>query len=168
MVWLAMNRGRRLRSLSRSADLGSLTTPAVSGLIAGAAFVAVLEADIRLTGRNVDDLAALGRFFVAKNGPARALGLGIHLVNSVGLALVYARVQGKLPGPPWLRGVLFALAENTLLSPVTRLEDKHPAIADGSLNRYWTWPAFIQSIPRHVVDGAVLGALDHGLRTRER
>jgi hypothetical protein len=48
--------GRKIRQLDVKAV-------AVSGLAAGAAFVAVLEADLRLTGRNVDDLMILGRPF---------------------------------------------------------------------------------------------------------
>lgn len=142
----------------------TIAVAAAAGLAAGAAFALVLVADVRLTGRNVDDLLALGRFVVPDNRRARLVGLGIHLVNSVGLALVYGLARPKLPGPPWARGALFATAENVLLYPLMMLEDKHPAIRDGSLDHYWTWPAFIQSIPRHLIYGAVLGVADHKLR----
>lgn len=138
----------------------------VSGLVAGAAYVAVQEADLRLTGRNVDDLAAIGRLVVGKQGPTRLVGLAVHLVNSMVLALIYAKVQHRLPGPPAVRGALFATIENTLLYPLTRFEDKHPGIRDGSIAKYWNWPAFVQSIPRHIVYGAVLGVLLDRMKQR--
>ncbi|MDQ3693697.1 MAG: hypothetical protein M3464_08720 [Chloroflexota bacterium] len=150
-----------------SQDRTPLAAAAVSGLAAGVAYVVVQAVDIRLTGRKVDDLIALGRFVVSSNRAAWRLGFGLHLANSVVLALVYAKVQTRLPGPAWARGMLFTMAENSLLYPIMALEDKHPAIRDGSLDRYWNWPAFTQSIPRHLVYGAVLGVLDEKLRGRQ-
>lgn len=141
---------------------------ALSGLAAGAAFAAVLEADLRLTGRNVDDLIFLGRPLVRNPEHARLAGAAIHTVNSIALAALYARFADRLPGPPWLRGVLFANVENTLLYPLTAIEAFHPAIRDGQLDHYFTWPAFVQSIPRHVAYGAVLGALYARLRASSR
>jgi hypothetical protein len=131
----------------------------VAGLVAGAAFALVLEADLRLTGNKADDFVILGRPFVKQRQNARALGAVIHAGNSIALAALYARVQNRLPGPPWLKGVLFANIENTLLYPITVFEDLHPAIQDGQVDRYFTWPSFWQSVPRHIAYGAVLGAL---------
>lgn len=90
---------------------------AVAGLAGGAAFVAVLEADIRLTGNNVDDLIVLGRPFVRGVGEARKIGLLFHVANSVLLAGLYAKLEPHLPGPPWLKGVIFANVENLMLYP---------------------------------------------------
>jgi hypothetical protein len=132
---------------------------AVSGLAAGAAFAAVLEADLRLTGRNVDDLLILGRPFVADPTKARAVGGAIHVVNSLALAGLYAMLERRIAGPAWLKGVVFANVENVILYPVTRFEDIHPAIRTGEVDRYYNWPAFWQSVPRHIVFGAVLGIL---------
>jgi hypothetical protein len=142
-------------------DLKAIT---VAGLAAGAAFLVVLEADLEVTGRNVDDLVILGRPFVKDPGDARALGGGIHAANSIALAAVYAAVVDRIPGPPWLRGIIFANVENLLLYPITLLEDLHPAIRDGQVDRYFTWPAFWQSVPRHIAYGAVLGILYDRLR----
>ena len=136
----------------------------LAGLLAGAAFVVVLEADLRLTGRNVDDLTLLGGPFLREPRRARAAGAAIHAVNSVALAALYARLADRLPGPPWLRGVLFATVENGLLYPLAAFEDLHPAIRDGRLDRYWSWSAFLQSIPRHVAYGVALGSVYHRLR----
>lgn len=141
---------------------------ALSGLAAGIAFAAVMEADLRLTGRNVDDRVFLGRPLVPhRPEAAKGVGMLLHLLNSVGFAWLYALVEAKLPGPPWLRGVLFFNVENVVLYPLTALlEERHPAIRDGQIDRYFTWPAFAQSIPRHVAYGVVLGPLYARLRRR--
>ncbi len=148
---------RRLRELDSKAV-------AISGLAAGAAFVAVLEFDIRLTGRNVDDLMILGRPFTKDPAKARALGGGIHAVNSLALASLYAMLERQIPGPAWLKGVIFANVENMILYPITLFEDIHPAIRTGQVDRYFSWPAFWQSVPRHIAFGAVLGGLYDRLR----
>ena len=135
------------------------TATVASGLAAGLAFVAVLEADLRLTGRNVDDLIVLGRPLVKEPKNARTVGAAIHMFNAVALAGVYALVEHRIPGPPWWRGVVFANVENAILYPLTILEDRHPAIRDGQVDRYFNWPAFWQSVPRHLAYGAVLGSL---------
>jgi hypothetical protein len=136
----------------------------ISGLAAGAAFVAVLETDLRLTGRNVDDLMVLGRPFTEEPAKARALGGAIHAFNSVALASLYAMLERRVPGPAWLKGVIFANVENVILYPITLSEDVHPAIRTGQVDRYFTWPAFWQSVPRHIAYGAVLGVLYDRLR----
>jgi hypothetical protein len=140
----------------------------IAGLAAGIAYAAVQEVDLRLTGRNVDDLAVLGRPFARERRRARLLGIVLHLANGVALAFVYSKVQHRLPGPPAVRGVIFANAENAILYPVTVFEDRHPGIREGSIARYRTWPSFVQSIPRHIVYGAVLGALYARLGGRDR
>ena len=159
---------KALRSVRRFqvAEGVDVRAAGIAGLAAGAAFVAVLEADVRLTGNNVDDLVFLGRPLAGKPTLARPVGLALHAANSVGFALLYARLQDRLPGPPWWRGVLFFNVENVLLYPFLVFEEWHPAIRDGQLDRYWTWPSFLQSIPRHVAYGAVLGPVYARLRRR--
>jgi hypothetical protein len=107
----------------------------------------------------VDDLVILGRQFISNPNHARVVGGMIHAVNSVGLAALYALVEPRLPGPPWVRGVLFSNIENIVLYPITMFEDHHPAVRDGQVDRYFNWPAFWQSVPRHIAYGAVLGTL---------
>lgn len=149
--------------------LGQLDAKAVvvSGLAAGTAFAAVLEADLRLTGRNVDDLMILGRPFVADPRQARLVGGAIHGLNSVALAGLYAGLEHRVPGPGWLKGLVFANVENLILYPITRFENFHPAIRLGLVDRYYNWPAFWQSVPRHIAFGAVLGALYERLHTAD-
>jgi hypothetical protein len=97
-------RGARLHTLGRTLRDLDLKAVAISGLAAGAAFVAVLEADLRLTGRNVDDLMVLGRPFAEEPRKARAVGGTIHALNSLVLATLYAMLERRLPGPDWLSG----------------------------------------------------------------
>ena len=139
----------------------------VAGLAAGAAFVATMEVDLRVTGRNVDDRILLGRPVVTNPAKAKAAGTLLHGANSVAFAFLYAVVCDRIPGPPWWKGTLFFNAENVVLYPLTAaLERYHPAIRNGELASYWTWPAFVQSIPRHVAYGAVLGATYDRVRRR--
>ena len=152
--------GRQIRQFDAKAVV-------VSGLAAGAAFVAVLEADLRLTGRNVDDLMILGRPFVEDPTKSRAVGGAIHAINSLALASLYAMLERRLTEPAWLKGVIFANVENVILYPITWFEDIHPAIRTGQVDRYFTWPAFWQSVPRHIAFGAVLGVLYERLRSRQ-
>ena len=132
---------------------------AVAGIAGGAVYAVVMAADLRLTGRNVNDAELLGRFVVDSPAAARRLGLVLHLANAAALGGLYGLIASRLPGPPWVRGIIFANAENCLLYPLARLEAHHPGIRDGSLDRYWTWAAFLQSTPRHIAYGAVVGAL---------
>ena len=139
----------------------------ISGLAAGAAFVAVQEADLRLTGRNVDDLTILGRPFAEEPTKARAIGAAIHAVNSLALATLYAMLEPRLPGPAWWKGVVFTNIENVVLYPITMFEEIHPAIRLGEVDRYFTWPAFWQSVPRHIAYGAMLGFVYDRLRSAQ-
>ncbi len=145
----------------RSSGVQSLNPGKVvaAGLAAGVAYALVHEADLRLTGNKADDFVLLGRPFVKQPEHARPVGAVFHAFNAIALAALYARVQSRLPGPPWLRGVLFANLENVFLYPITVFEDRHPAVQDGQVDRYLTWPSFWQSVPRHTAYGAVLGVL---------
>jgi hypothetical protein len=152
--------GQQIRQLDAKAV-------AVSGLAAGTAFVAVLEADLRLTGRNVDDLMILGRPFFADPTKARAIGGAIHALNSLALAGLYGMLERRIPGPAWLKGVVFTNVENVILYPGTRFEDIHPAIRTGQVDRYYNWPAFWQSVPRHIVFRVVLGMVYDRVRSAD-
>jgi hypothetical protein len=54
-----------------------------------------------------------------------------------------------------------------ILYPVTRFEDIHPAIRTGQVDRYYNWPAFSQSVPRHIAFGALLCVLYDRMRPVE-
>ncbi len=139
---------------------------ALAGLAAGAAYLLTQEADNRLTGRNLDDRILLAGPFVRDPERAKQVGTAVHVANSLALSGLYAAVEPALPGPPWWKGVLFFNVENVLLYPALVFSRHHPAIRDGVIADYWTWPAFLQSIPRHVAFGAVLGIAYDRLKRR--
>jgi hypothetical protein len=132
---------------------------ALAGLGGGAAFAATMLLDMRVSGERVNDFHLLGGL-----GPAPQLwkvtGPLMHAVNSATLGVVYAACEPHLRGPGWMRGVTFALAENTLLWPIVLLLDRvHPAVQSGELptfNRRWP---FIAENLRHLAYGLILGAI---------
>lgn len=136
-----------------------------AGIAGGAAYLATMAVDLRMTGRRVDDLLFLGRPIAKDRRRARLAGIVVHLLNSVVLAAAYARFgRSRLGGPGWFRGVIFANVENAALYPLTIFESHHPAIRSGELDHYWTWPAFLLSVPRHIVYGAAAGAVYERMR----
>ena len=138
-----------------------------AGLAAGAVYIATQEIDNRLTGQNNDDLKLLGRLLVKGPEHAKLAGVPPHVFNSATLGIAYAALaHDRLPGPPWLRGAVFATVENTVLYPLALLEDKHPGIRNGEIDRYLTLKAYLQSVPRHLTYGAVVGTLYERLRRR--
>ena len=80
-------------------------------------------------------------------GPV-ALGWAVHLLVGVVLAAIYAFVAGRLPGPPAVRGALFALAPWLLAQGMG-------AMMPAGL----TTAAVIGSLIGHLVYGAVVGAV---------
>ena len=147
----------RLNEIRKSVDYKAAT---IAGLAAGTAYVATMEVDGRMTGKKLNDLVLLGWPLVKDKRHAKLGGLAPHLLNSVALAMLYvATAERKLPGPGWLRGLAFVSVETVGLYPTAMLENHHPAIRNGTLDRFWTWPAFWASVPRHLVFGLVLGSV---------
>ena len=139
---------------------------ALAGIAAGTAYLVVQSADNRLTGRNLDDRILLAGPVVRDPERAKAAGTAIHFANSLALSGLYAAIEPRLPGPSWWKGVLFFNVENVVLYPLLVFRRHHPSIRDGVIADYWTWPAFLQSIPRHVAFGAVLGIAYDRLKRR--
>ena len=48
------------------------------------------------------------------------------------------------------------------------LRTLHPAIRDGQLDDYWSLPAFVESLPPHLVYGAIVGPLYERFRSPAR
>jgi len=144
---------------TRKGKLSQTRVGAIAGIAAAVAYVVEQEVDLRMFDHDADDLVLLGGLFTRQRHRARSIGLGMHLANGAIAGIVYARyVHDRLPGPPVLRGVTFALVETTAIYPLALLEDYHPAIRRGELSRYWNGTAFAQSILRHIALGAVLGS----------
>ncbi len=153
------------RSLFRDVDTGAAVR---AGVISVVAYTVVMETDRRITGSRIDDLILLGRPAVP-NRPdlARPVGAVLHLVNGAVIGLGYAALaRDRLPGPVWLRGVAALMIENLSLYPLMSIaRHVHPAMRDGQIDDYWTWPAFVESLPPHLVYGALIGPLYERFRT---
>ena len=143
-----------------------LRAAASAGLAAGVVYALTAEIDNRISGRNLDDLKLLGRPAVRNPKWAKLAGVPIHLFNSVILAIGFAIVERRLPGGPAAQGITFACIEGTALYPVAALEELHPGIRDGQVDRYFSLPAYLLSLPRHVTYGATLGVLYERWRRR--
>jgi len=150
-----------------SSPLARIDTRAavIAGLVGGVAYIAEMELDLPVFGHNADDLRFLGRPFNSDPIWNRRIGALIHLGNSATFGVAYALIaHDRIKGPAWFRGVIFANIENAVLYPLTRLEGFHPGVRDGQIDRYWNRTAFVQAVLRHVVFGAVLGAIYARLR----
>ena len=149
-------------------DMDTIVAGAVAGLAGGVAYLVTMEADLALTGNNADDLELLGGLVTKDRDRAHRFGLLMHLGNSAVMGIAYATVGRKLlPGPEWARGLAFASIENAALYPLALLEDVHPAIREGRIARYWTWPSFAQGVVRHVAFGAVMGGVFERVRVEQ-
>lgn len=131
-----------------------------AGLVSGTAYLAAQAIDIGVTGNRTDDRVLAGAVAPVDRDGTVTAGTVMHLVNSVAFAALF-RLAGRdlLPGPMWLRGVMFALIETIALYPMAIFQRHHPAIRDGRLPSYLTPVAFLQQIWRHIALGATLGLL---------
>jgi hypothetical protein len=77
------------------------------------------------------------------------------------MALTYARyAQQRLPGPGWLRGVLFLLLENVALYPAALIVDRmHAGMKAGQLPPLLHRKTFAGQIVRHIAFGMTLGLM---------
>ncbi|HEV2528449.1 MAG TPA: DUF6789 family protein [Thermomicrobiales bacterium] len=158
-----------MSKIRRSVRQTDLRAAAISGIVSVVAYTATMEMDRRLTGSRIDDLVLLGRPLVPDRPHlARRVGAIVHLANGAAIGIAYAALaHDRLPGPPWLRGATAVMVENSALYPLMRIgRNVHPAMRDGQLDDYWTWPAFVESIPPHVVYGLLVGPLYERLRHR--
>lgn len=131
-----------------------------AGVVGAVAYAVEMELDQRILDYPFDDLVLLARPVVSRRELVRPLGLAIHLANGALAGVVYARVCRLLPGPGWLRGLLFGQIENTLLWPLMLAVDRyHPARKDGSLPPAWSRRNFVAAIARHAAFGLTLGLL---------
>jgi hypothetical protein len=164
------------RIFSRSWHPGRAT---IVGLVALGAYTVEMEADMAVTGNRFSDVrfiegllpvGASAQRSAARFNPSRpspidrpALAWLIHLLNGVLLAQLYAAVFKRfLPGPDWLKGVIFGEAFLISVWWLTPLADKyHPLIKSGALPRLANWTTFLQNIVRHFFFGLTLGLLYH-------
>ncbi|HEU5381409.1 MAG TPA: DUF6789 family protein [Ktedonobacteraceae bacterium] len=137
---------------------------ATAGLAATATYSVAMETDKYITDNHFNDVTfiqgLLGDSDASSQG-TEALAWGIHFLNGVMLAELYAAVGKRLlPGPNWLKGTLFGSAFIIAVWPLTPLVDRyHPMVKNGRLPHLANWTSFWQNVLRHMVFGLTLGLL---------
>lgn len=133
-------------------------------MVAASVWAAQQPIDMRVFDHPYSDPELLGRFFVPRGDGWRIPGYAMHLANGAVFGAVYAVVAGRVPGPGTAKGVAAGMGEHLATWPLTRLvATAHPARR--RLPKLYGEPrAFWQSVWRHVLFGAVLGALEERLR----
>lgn len=139
---------------------------AAAGVAGGAAYAAIMAADLHLFRYNVDDYLLLGGALGLRSPVASRVGKGIHILNSAVLGILFERLAyRRLPYSAAVNGAIFATIENAVLYPVFIVEHLHPLIRSGDLASYRSGAAFAQSVVRHLAYGVVTGwTLDRILR----
>jgi hypothetical protein len=132
-----------------------------AGLAAGSAYLAAAWADSRLSSHPFNDLKLVGQMVTTRSPWWQMQGLAGHYGFSVVMALLYARyARAALPGPGWLKGIIFLNIENLALYPAGLLIDRyHMGVRAGELPRMMTWKTFAGQVVRHVAFGLTLGLL---------
>lgn len=133
---------------------------ALAGAIASAVYAGEMYLDIALTGYPFDDVQLLEGLLRGRKARFPILGMIVHLLNGSALGVVYAVVKPLLPGPNWLKGLLFGALFLLTVWPLTPLVDRtHPLIRRGELPKLTVPTAFGQNVARHLLFGLVLGFL---------
>jgi hypothetical protein len=132
-----------------------------AGLAAGTAFLATTYLDSKLSSHPYNDLKLVGQVFTTRSPAWQIQGVVGHYGFSIFMALLYARYAYRLlPGPGWLKGLLFLMIENNGLYPLAPLLDRiHAGRRKGELPPLTSLKSFAGQTWRHVAFGLVLGAL---------
>jgi hypothetical protein len=88
-------------------------------------------------------------------GGSTAIGAPLHLANGAVFGAVYSLVARRVGGSGWLKGAAAGMTEHLATWPVTRFIP--------GVNLYGNHRAFAQAVWRHLLFGAVLGALEERL-----
>jgi hypothetical protein len=138
---------------------------ASAGAVAAVVWAAQQPLDKRVFDSDYDDVELLGKL-VTRRREWPAAGLALHMQNGAVFGAAYALLKPFLPGPPAARGMVAAMLENVGSWPLAVLVDRyHPARRD--LEPLWgNRRAFAQATWRHLLFGALLGALEQRLNAR--
>jgi hypothetical protein len=140
---------------------------AIAGGLAAAVWAVQQPLDKRVFGVEYDDIELLGKA-VTRGSEWPAIGLALHVANGAAFGALYAQLRPFLFGPPVLRALTAAMAENFGSWPLIGLaEEHHPAKRDLP-NVAGNPRALAQATWRHALFGAVLGILEQRFnRSRE-
>ncbi|HEX6461153.1 MAG TPA: hypothetical protein VF032_19715 [Thermoleophilaceae bacterium] len=140
---------------------------AIAGGLGAAVWAAQQPLDKRVFGVDYSDVELLGKA-VTRGSEWRAVGMAMHVGTGAVFGALYAQLRPFLFGPPVVRAITAALAENFASWPLIDLaENHHPAKRD--LPKLSGNPrALAQATWRHALFGAVLGVVEQRLnRSRE-
>ena len=131
----------------------------IAGLVGGLCHLAVNEIDRRAFNHNADDITMLGGIITDDHELARKIGLGMHLSFAISFGAAYATILHPRGEDDAMRkAVGAAMVENFGLYPlVFPLEDRHPYIRDGRLDRFAHPLALLQATLRHLALGTGIG-----------
>lgn len=137
----------------------NVTRAAIAGLAGSAAYLIEQAIDTSVTGEDTDDLKLVGMLVTRKSPYWLVIGANAHFFNGTALAIAYAYAMRFIPGPPWLRGIIFAQIENFSLWHlcIRPLDRVHPAVKSGNLPTYDRTVPFWQGVARHVAYGVAVG-----------
>jgi len=141
---------------------------ALAGAVATGVYTLAMYVDIALTGNDADDVQLIEGIVRGERKHWPIVGWIGQLGNGYGLAGLYASVFDRLlPGPGWLRGLLFGEGFILAVWPLTPLLDRyHPLIRRGQLPRYCRLLPLVQNLVRHGLFGLALGLLYRDRRAR--
>lgn len=136
---------------------------ALAGFAAAISYAGIMYGDMAVTGSRFDDIQLIEGAIRGRTAHPPVLGLAIHLLNGIALGEIYGLVERFLPGPAWVRGILFGELFLLTAWPATPLVDRyHPLIRQGELPTLRRRVAFLQNVGRHAAFGAALGLIYGG------
>ena len=142
---------------------------AVAGAIGAIAFMLAMVVDLAITRQRTNDLRLLSGMVPGGRRLWPIVGSVSHITNGIALGALFSRVHHGLPGPTWVRGLIFGQVENLALWPAMIVLDRiHPGIKRGELEKYNRSGPFFVEVLRHAVFGAVMGAVYEMLTPRKQ
>jgi hypothetical protein len=124
---------------------------AAAGAVAAAVWAAQEPLDIKAFGVAYSDPELLAKPL----GESRLVGLPIHVANGAAFGAVYSMIAPRVPGPGVAKGAAAGMTEHLATWPLTRFL---PGVQLWGNRR-----AFWQAAWRHLLFGAILGALEERL-----
>jgi hypothetical protein len=121
---------------------------AAAGAVAAAVWAAQEPLDIKAFGVAYSDPELLAKPL----GGSRLVGLPIHVANGAAFGAVYSMIAPRVPGPGVAKGAAAGMTEHLATWPLTRFL---PGVQLWGNRR-----AFWQAAWRHLLFGAILGALE--------
>src|SRR3954471_2823853 len=150
-------------TLGRVPDVRILGAGA-AGAAAATVWAAQEPLDMRVFGVPYSDPELLGRALVPKGDGWRPVGWAIHAANGFAFGTLYSLVARRVPGPGLVKGAAAGMTEHLATWPLMRFVPRwHPAARRIS-KVYGNRLAFWQSVWRHVLFGALLGAFEERVR----